>query len=187
MFTSAKTKLEDSRVIFRQLRASSDAPSFRSLFNSFLNASRAITYALQKDGKHIAGFKDWYKVKQAQMRNDELLRFIHDARTEDFHEGKHRLSFETHIHHLMAGPPPSPNARMVIGSEGPFWIVNEGTPQEQRVPINQGTYTIQVSIANAPTVHLGKRLAKNDPMTICQLALDYFSELVHEAKTKFAS
>jgi hypothetical protein len=189
MFSNAKNKLEDSRVILQQLELASDAPAFRSLFNSFLSASRAITYALQKNGEHIPGFKEWYATKQSEMKDDELLRFIHEARTDDFHEGKHRLNFSTTVHHFstsMAGEPPSPDAKMAIGGEGVFWIVNEGTSREQRIPIKQGgDFATEASIGNPPTAHLGQPLTRNDPVAICQLALDYFSGLVHEAITTF--
>jgi hypothetical protein len=190
VFKNAVAKLEDSRSILEQLKVASDALAFRSLFNSFLNAARAITYALQKEGSHISGFDNWYKPKQRQMRNDELLRFIHEARIEDFHEGKHRLTFGTYVQYLSAeavGPRPSPDARLTIGPQGPFWIVNEGTPQQQRIPVKQADCVIRISIKNAPEVHLGVKLAKNDPVTICQLALDYFTGLVYEAKSELAS
>jgi hypothetical protein len=192
MFNNAVAKLEDSRYILEQLKIANDFLAFRSLFNSFLNAARAITYALQKEGKHISGFNNWYEPRRKQMRNDELLRFIHEARIEDFHEGKQILKSGTHIRYLSreaVGPPPSPDARLVVGSQGPLWIVNEGTPQEQRIPVKQGAdHVIWIYInKNAPEVHLGVKLAKNDPVTICQLALDYFTGLVYEAKSEFAS
>jgi len=191
MFNNAVAKLEDSRSILERLKVANDALAFRSLFNSFLSAVRAITYALQKEGRHISGFDNWYKPRQKEMRNDELLRFVHEARIEDFHEGKQRLTFSTHIQYLSAetvGPPPSPDAKLTVGPQGPFWVVNEGTPQEQRIPVKQGgDYVIRISIENAPEVHLGVKLAKNDPVTICQLALDYFTGLVYEAKSEFAS
>ncbi len=168
-----------------------DAITFKVYFNSCLNACRAITNALQKEGKHIPGFEEWYKQKQEEMKNDELLRFIHKARTEDFHEGKHRLVFvRSFIHSFSsedAGTPPSPDATLIIGTEGMFWIVNRGTPYERRIPIRKGKYTIEVAIDNPPQVHLGKKLKKNDPVTICKLALNYFTDLVAEAKSKFGT
>jgi hypothetical protein len=188
MFKGAETKLEDSRFILDQLKAASDAPSFRSQFSSFLNASRAITYALQKDGRHISGFNSWYQAKQEEMEQDELLKFMHTARTEDFHEGKHRLDFATYVRQLVVGPPPFPNADAAIGAEGPLWTVDKGTPQERRIPMRQsGDWLMLVKIANAPAVHRGRKLEKNDPLTLCHLVLEYFSELVCEAKIKFAS
>ncbi len=191
MFSSTKSKLEDTRNILDQLSLANDAVSFKALFNSFLNSARAITYALQKEGNDIPRFNDWYALRQEEMRNDELLRFIHEARTEDFHEGKHKLSFSTGIVHFssdQAGPPPSKNAAMVIGADGPFWLVDEGTPRERRIPIKQGgIWATGVGIKNAPTKHRGETLERNDPITICRVALVYFSELVHEATQSFGS
>lgn len=189
MFERATTKVEDARTISEHLIGASDAPSFRSLFNSFLSSARAITYALQKEGKDVEGFVGWYSQKRDEMKGDELLRFIHEARTGDFHEGKHRLMFGTYIKHFSSeqtGPPPTNNAKLTVGAEGIFWIVDEGTPRERRIPIKGGgSFVTQITIANAPATHLGKNLEKNDPITICTLALTYFEHLVHEAKTKF--
>jgi hypothetical protein len=123
-------------------------------------------------------------------RNDELLRFIHDARTEDFHEGTHTLNFSTYVSHFSSdkADPPPPNAKLTIGTDGLFWVIDEGTPGKRRIPIKQGgSYEIAISIDNAPTKHRGNTLAHNDPLTLCQLALDYYSELVFEATAKFSS
>jgi hypothetical protein len=190
VFYSARSKLEDSRTIFEQLKQAMDAMAFKALFNSFLNSSRAITYALQKEGKKLKGFNSWYEKKQEEMKNDQLLRFIHEARTEDFHEGKHRLNFATHIEHFstaLAGQPPTPNAAIGIGGEGPFWIVEPGTARERRIPIRQGgKYTVNVSIQDPPSQHKGTILFDNSPINICWLALNYFSELIEEAIEKFS-
>lgn len=190
MFDSAKTKLEECHVILEQLRAATDAPSFRAFFNSFFSTSRAVTNSLQKDGRHVVGFNDWYGAKQEEMRNDELLHFIHKARIKDFHKGKDELVFATHIRYFStaeAGPPPADNARMVAGGEGMFWLVDEGTPHERRIPIDKGgAYSVHVAVQNAPTVHRGKKLQRNNALTICDLALNYLSELVHEARAKFS-
>lgn len=190
MFKSTTSKLEECSTLLDQLRAAQDTQLFRSLFNAFITAARAITNLLQVEGKHIPGFNGWYTAKQQEMRVDELLRFIHDARIEDFHQGKHRLIFpSTHIEYFsseQAGPPPAPNASLVIGTEGPFWIADGGTPKERKIPVRSGgSWTVQVTIANAPSVHKGIELMKNDPITLCELAIDYFQNLVYEAKSNF--
>jgi hypothetical protein len=191
LFSKTKSKLEDTRSVLDQLTRARDASSFRALFNSFLNSAREITYALQKEGHNIPGFNDWYILKQEEMRNDDLLRFIHSARKKDFHEGEHTLDFSTAIIEFstnQAGSPPSANAAIVIGSDGPFWLVDKGTPRERRIPVKQGcTWAIRVRIRNAPTRHRGRTLERNDPITICHVALVYFSELVHEAMQSFGS
>jgi hypothetical protein len=189
MFSNAIKKLEDAHFIFDYLKKAGDAPSFRALFNSFLNAARAITNALQKEGSRIKGFEDWYKIKQKEMKDDELLRFVHEARTEDFHEGRHRIIFSSNMQptsYFMQMQFDSLNAKLDICAEGVFWIVNEGTAMERRIPITYGVQgKIRVSLINGPSTHKGKELAEGGPITICQLALDYLSQVVHEAKMKF--
>lgn len=188
MFPGARGKLEDAGIILQQLELARDVPSFRSLFNAFLSAARAITYALQKDGDKVSGFAEWYAEKQAEMRGDELLRFMHEARIEDFHQGRQRLRFSTRVHRLSTEevePGPAAGAALVIGSEGPFWLVDGGTARERRVPVKGTDFVTRVVIANAPRTHMGRSLRRTDPLSVCRVALTYFEELVHEARSKF--
>ncbi len=189
VFGNANSKLEDSRNILSQLKSANDAMNFKALFNSFLSSSRAITNALQKEGKDINGFEEWYKEKQDEMRKDELLRFIHEARTIDFHEGKNVLGTSVNINHFSAsvvGPKPTPDAKIGIRVDGIYWIINKGTPKERRIPINKGgKFLTKISLKNPPSQHKGKSLEKNDPITICELCVKYMEELVYEAIEKF--
>jgi len=190
VFGNAKSKLENTRIILDQLKTAKDAINFKAMFNSFLNSSRSITYALQKEGKKINGFKEWYKEKQDEMRKDELLRFMHEARTIDFHEGESVLeSAGGYINHFSPsnlGPKPTPDATVGISRDGIYWNINKGTPKERRIPIIKGgSFTFLISIKNPPSQHKGKSLEKNDPITICSLCLKYMEELVFEATEKF--
>ena len=138
----------------------------------------------------MKGFDRWYAPKQAQMRADQLLRFIHNARIDDFHKGRHRLRFPgTYVQYFntsQAGPPPSPDASLAFGSEGPFWIVGRGTLSERRIPVTRGgTWSVGVTVDEPPAAHLGTRLQNRDPIAICETALDYLRNLVHEAKVQF--
>lgn len=186
MFNNALNKLEDARILFNKLTQASDFLEFKSYFNSFLSSSRAVTYALQKQGTAIKGFREWYSLKQEEMKNDELLKFMHNSRTEDFHEGVHRFACSTYIKHLSTNELDKPgNASMIIGSEGAYWVVNEGTSKERKIPVKGAEYTISVSMQNAPAKHLGKELTSNDPLALCKLTLEYLEALVYEAKTKW--
>lgn len=188
-FERTRSKLEDAASLLDRLREVNDGKSFRVAFNSFLSSARAVTYALQKEGRHIQDFDGWYQPKQQQMKKDELLRFMHNARIEDFHKGKTHLSFRMEIDRFgydQAGPKPQPDAQLVLSGEGPYWIINRGTSREKRFPVKPtGGYTLIAWINNAPTSHLGKPLASNDPITLCQVTLDYLSDLVQEAMDEF--
>jgi len=85
MFNKAASKLEDARANFDSLTSAGDTIQFRSAFTSFLSNCRAVTFALQKEGAHVEGFKDWYELKRGEMKADELMYFIHESRIEDFH------------------------------------------------------------------------------------------------------
>ena len=189
MFHSAKSKLEDALVNLDAMRAARDAVNFKAAFNSFLSNCRSVTYALQKEGAKVHGFEAWYGPKQAEMKADELLRFIHESRTEDFHEGAHRLRFATHIRSLSSeavGPPPHPEASLIIGAEGPFWLVHQGTSKERRIPITAGSnHVIQIAVENPPKMHRGQAIAEANPVSLCSAALDYMGELIHEARSNF--
>lgn len=191
MFDRASSKLEDAISNLDSMKTARDAVQFKSGFNSFLSNCRAITFALQKEGARIQGFDAWYRPKQEQMKRDELLRFVHESRTEDFHEGGHRLLFSTHIHSMSTdsiGSPPHPSATLVIGAEGPFWIVHKGTPNERRIPVIQGSsHTISVSVKNPPKMHKGMLLVTLDPISLCEVAAQYMAELIHEARASFRS
>jgi hypothetical protein len=190
MFRRTVTKLEDARIHLDQLKKASDAPTFRAEFNAFLSAARAITNTLQKEcrGK-IKGFDSWYTPKQEEMKNDNLLRFIHEARIEDFHKGRHRLKFKFAVHKVSFPPedeePPSEDAVPALLGDGVFWIVDRGTPRERRIPAKTQGGIVSVAIANPPTTHLDKKLQSGDPRIFCELALEYYENLVHEAWTYF--
>lgn len=191
MFNAAKSKLEDARTILGELDQVGDAISFKAWFNSFLGSARAVTNVLQKEGNKVPKFSSWYEVKQEEMKKDQVMRFVHKARIDDFHRGRHRLKFSTHLRHMSgdeAGPPPSPDAKLVLRENGVFWIVGVGTATERRIPVKKGArYITNISIAGAPTEHLGAKLVRNDPLRVCHLALVYLEKLVREAESTFGS
>lgn len=192
MFERSMAKIGEVEQFIEQMGNAVDTQLFRSQFNACLSALRSITFALQSEDKHVSGFEDWYGVKQSEMRGDELLRFIHDSRNADVHQGRHSLKFTGAEIGMFetdkAGPPPADNSVMVIGIEGPYWIVDHGTPNERRVPIRQGgNWTIHVAIENPPKTHLGHALTQTNPITLCRTALEYFHQLVIDARVEFQS
>lgn len=193
MFNNAQEMIENTRQNLERMSRAVHAIPFKADFSSFLGSCRAITYALQKQGIGVDGFKEWYAAKQDEMKNDERLRFIHTARTADLHEGRHCLHFSTRMDFVsgaLLGPPPQEGAPFELSHEGLSWVVNVGTPQEQRIPITPphgGMHSTSVAIDNPPRVHLGKNLACGDPVQIAFLALQYMEALVFEAVEKFSN
>jgi hypothetical protein len=121
------------------------------------------------------------------MSEDELLSFMYEARGSDFHEGKHELVFKTEGGWDPGSiKKPDDVGGILVTPEGLFWVVNQGTAYERRVPLDEGSsYTTVARFKNGPKTHLGKRLDSADPLTICRITLDYCAELLHRAKIEF--
>ncbi len=191
-FTSTITKLEDARTAFVMMKSSKNPMEFRALFGTFINNSRAITYAMQCDGSGNSNFDRWYKEKQESMKGDELIRFVHDARIDDFHKGKHALGFASKASfsdldpgRIMANSPGKFNGSdkwtISLHGDGLYTIADEGTPRERRVPLDQSLIGgTEITILNPPHHHLGKPINSNDPIYICSLVLSYFEEFVYD-------
>jgi hypothetical protein len=126
------------------------------------------------------------------MKSDELIRFVHDARIEDFHKGIHQLDFISTASasnlnpslvisrspHLFSG---SDTWGFTLSGDGLFTTINEGTPKEQRVPLDQSLVNTKITVRNSPKTHLGLHLESNDPIYLSELIIAYFENLVFEA------
>lgn len=53
---------------------------FRANVNTAIQALRNVTFALQKQKDNLIGFDEWYSVWQGKMRNDPILKELHEAR-----------------------------------------------------------------------------------------------------------
>lgn len=192
MFKNTKLKLEESRRLLEDLATAKDSISFRTTFNAFLGAAQAVIGALKKEGRGLdrKEFNNWYKGKEAEMNDDALLTFVKEARKEDFHEGKHRLLISTKIEPFVAtcfGIAPSSNAKAIIQNDGPFWLIDEGTSRERRIPAQLDAnvrFTFQIN--NPPKEHLGQPVENLTPLQLCRLAYNYYAELAHEAVQHFS-
>jgi hypothetical protein len=196
-FPKSKAKLDEARNLVMGLDSARDSVTYRAHFLSAINAERAVTMALQQEGAHVPGFEVWYEPWQHEMKADELLRFIHEARIEDFHRGggKDLLVFPRFdLKRLKLPddlePPPVPTADLRITSEGPIWIVNRDQPDEYRVaavPRGGAEGRMAVMLAHPPRTHRGQALTRGSPSAVLKLALGYLQGLVTEAERFFGS
>lgn len=61
------------------------ADGFCAYLNSALEASRNVTFALQKEGARLSGCDAWYESSQAALKADPVMKWLHNARTEVVH------------------------------------------------------------------------------------------------------
>lgn len=191
MFEAAAAKVDDARAQLRLMLRSNDFDTLRSTLQSCINALRAVEESIEAEGSRVSGFQEWWDDQKRVLKEDELMRFIHEVRIDDFHRAKGRnvLVGRTFVEHIstseLSDRPEGANG-LQVGPEGPFWVVDAGKPTERRVPITGGgSWRLGVNLANAPKSHAGKPLDRNDPFTICSLGIEYLFRLVVEARTKF--
>ena len=190
---NTKTKLEDARTTLSLLKSAKNPVEFRAAFSAFINNSRAITYAMQADGSKDHAFMQWYEQRRLEMQKDELIRFVHDSRIEDFHKGIHQLDFVSQAKfanldpatvmsrspHLFSG---NDTWEIFLTGEGLFTTVNSGTPQEQRAMLDQSLLeSTKISVQNPPKSHMGRPLNSDNPTYLCELVMTYFEKLVFQA------
>ena len=184
-------KLNDAKIILDELKKSENPYSYKALFFSFISHARAITYAIQAEAKYVDGFEEWYLAKQDEIRKDELLRFVHDARIDDFHRGNYNLlNFSSTVVKPYTeedtGPPPAPEAIIGLTSMGLVWILGQGTGTELRIPIDIGPkLKTNVVVWNPPKSHLGNDVDASCPIRLCEMVINYFSDFVREAQELF--
>jgi hypothetical protein len=192
-------KLQDARTAIAAMNTAGDFPSFRRAFNQCLAALRSVGYkldgetkrALRKSGRKadVPNYQNWWKTKETQLRTDPLMLWTVTVRDGDTHlrdEGVFNHRLETRFTGTDDFEPGPPGADLVINADGAVWVVGMGTVREHRTPAKfrpgaPATMNHEVGVANAPTEHLGKTLTQNDPLTLCQLALEYWEGLVEEA------
>jgi hypothetical protein len=88
-FTSLRhslEKLQEAEYFLAGL-AASNGLEFQFNLNAFLSACRSTTFTLQKSLSGVAGFDDWYRDRQAEMKADPALGFFLELRNISQHEG----------------------------------------------------------------------------------------------------
>jgi hypothetical protein len=176
----------------RDPAGASNPVAFAEAFSSCVAQVRSVGDAVLKDqeANKQAGFQKWRNSKKNECKNDDLLRFINDRRNADLHEGYSPLAFTMHpfsFNSETVGPAPSPAANLFVDGTGPYWIVDQGTPHERRLPVeSMGNVLFSVAIVNPPTMHLGSALPSTEPGAILRLAEGYYANLLFEARQTFA-
>ena len=81
-----KRILEAHRLWHQAFQYYFDPEGFRTNVNATIQALRNITFALQNNKQNIRGFDSWYKNWQEKLKNDDIMRWLCDARTEIVHK-----------------------------------------------------------------------------------------------------
>lgn len=158
---------------------------------------RAVTNVLQHLRSTEPGFDGWYAPYVEEMKRDPLLKYLYELRSSVLKEAPARVGVGTHIHHFnfpddlrRVGPPP-PNAKgFFMGDQlgGSGWEVAlpDGGTAKYYVDLPSDIATTTLLLPDAPTVHLGKPLSKDDAATMGRLYVEYLDRLLAAAEYRFS-
>lgn len=83
---SHKRILEAHRLWHQALNCYFDPEGFRTNVNATIQALRNVTFAIQNEKHNIVNFETWYAEWQDRLKNDEIMRWLCDARTAIVHK-----------------------------------------------------------------------------------------------------
>lgn len=82
-------KLEEAHHFWHEcIRTYQDPTLFIFNLNACIEATRNVTFALQKDKDSIENFEEWYKVWQDKMRSDPIMKWAIEARNDVVKRGE---------------------------------------------------------------------------------------------------
>ena len=159
---------------------------------------RAVTNVLQNLRTTESTFDEWYEPYVTEMRNDPLLKYLYECRSEILKEGKVRTGVKMHIESFsfpldMAKFGPAPrNAKgffMGDANGGTGWEValGDGSIVKYYVAFPDDIGEIEVLLGGAPTEHVGGSLRDTRIETVCSAYYTYLAGVVASARARFGS
>lgn len=81
-------RLDEAHRLWHQMSETYGDPEvFRMNLNNTIQTLRNVTFHLQKQKSEIPNFDEWYAGWQERMKQDEIMKWLHKARTAVVHEG----------------------------------------------------------------------------------------------------
>ncbi len=84
--SNTQQKLMYASVMLEQAKLNSnDYSVFIANLDAFVTNARSVTLIMQKEFDSITGFKEWYDIKQTEMKNDPDFKFFNKLRVDTTH------------------------------------------------------------------------------------------------------
>jgi hypothetical protein len=184
MIPKAKKNLHECEYHLNNMMNSLNVEELEINFAAFVNSGRNVTFVLRKEFNSDDNFSKWYKIKQDEMGSDELCKFFKELRNHILKEGINNIECDTTISRFnssedMVDRPK--DSELKITGKGIFYLVNNGTPQEDLIPAKtKAQMMTTVFIKEAPKTHLGKTIPNNNIIEISKNYYLYLKILVEE-------
>jgi hypothetical protein len=194
-------KLEDIHFLFdavSQAYGSPNFPAVRALILSFLSACYSLKESLKKKSQNQLSDKLslWWKKREYELssQNDLLHQFERFMNTEkhggalagqmsDIDLEATALITTLIVREFSGFADPK---TLTISAEGAFMTAFAGTPMERRFPVGLHEAKYEITVSNAPQMHLGKSISGASLLQMLKIIRDYYANLVFDAKCLLA-
>ena len=163
MSETLKRLEETSHLLNELIKSNYNRSKFRTKLNSFISSARTITLVMQKEYKHISGFKEWYESKQIEMKGNELFKFFKKQRNIIQKEGSIRINVKA-------------STKAVTDDKGKV-IIPIGREKNGRIATLHKKWKVTNSFKDRP---------KEDAIDLCKKYFKELNELVSECNNKFS-
>lgn len=162
---------------------------------------RSVTFRLQNLRGTVGKerFDTWYAPRQEEMRQDPLLRWFHELRTQIEKQGSPDFAVKVDMQYLNTGDVSDLMRQGPPGTVGVFFGDNMGgsgwdvvLPDGSREkcyfalpPHMARTMSVELILSTAPDEHLGVVLKDKSIAALIRLYLDHMERLINEAEREF--
>jgi len=185
----AKKRLEEARNSLLRVRSTQNWDEFEVAWGVFLKAAKCVPEILREGAKQSQASKTWFGKKVVEMKGDEFLSYMHEARNVEEH-GIEPIAQD------VAGSITIPGGRhgtyfdkleIINGQITQFRGHNlDGTPLVAIVQPNRAQLIPVTNkdgkVFNLPTGFLGQNLTDQPPAVFGELWLTYFEQMLSEAE-----
>jgi hypothetical protein len=131
-YTRACSKLEEAEFFLDKMaHCENNLLEIRFYFSAFVSAARSVTFSLQSTMDSLQGFRDWYEIKQDELRLNPIAKFFVERRNDALKKGENEniqlgIAFDNKGHLVIQSRFYSSSNRPVIREKSPQCI--EGLP-----------------------------------------------------------
>jgi hypothetical protein len=157
---------------------------------------RAVTNSLQNLRSTESDFDIWYNKYEVEMKNDSLMKYFYNLRSQILKEGSLETSTWTYIRRLQFpedlarfGSPPQNAKGFFIGDNlgGSGWEIQlpDGSIEKYYVELPPDIGSTTLYFPDAPKRHLGQEIKDTSIPNLAKMYTDYLRQLVVAAKERF--
>ena len=167
----AKFELRSAERALGRMRSASDFDSFEDAWRQYLVALQKVWVKTERSCQPVCeDFEPWQGKFERRRKKDQLLRYLRHARNADEH------SIQLILDDI-------PGQTVTTSSGDTVYVGNSvvtTSPRIELLPVeDRGKWY------NPPAEHLGKTLAKRDPLKVAELGLTFYADFVEQAERKF--